>query len=264
MPLANWTLSKTSSTQDKMVPNIVQSILLPMSDQTVKPCGMINMLLVAKSQVSFVMYGISCVKKLVQLQKNKSCYSYQISVHVLIKDIHFSQKVQVPAHCCKLNNHSWCFNWNVIATKRIDVFHPVLYFICSFSQVNPSAVKQIVAILYKADQYLYDLLLLNAILDPIIYAIRMREVRFGYMRLFWVCLGRYYKGRERSFSTDVSVMYSACADRRVSRLSMNSVRLLENTRRMSMSNGRVPNGRNKRASPERGACALWTRCAGGI
>ncbi len=59
---------------------------------------------------------------------------------------------------------------------------------------NPSDKKAlinspIIMFLLKADQHLYNLLLLNAFLDPIVYAIRIREVRVGYIRLFcrWKC-----------------------------------------------------------------------------
>ena len=47
----------------------------------------------------------------------------------------------------------------------------------------------IIMFLLKADQHLYNLLLLNALLDPIVYAVRIREVRVGYIRLFcqWRC-----------------------------------------------------------------------------
>ena len=59
---------------------------------------------------------------------------------------------------------------------------------------NPSDKKAlinspIIMFLLRADQHLYNLLLLNALLDPIVYAIRIREVRVGYIRLFcrWKC-----------------------------------------------------------------------------
>ena len=42
----------------------------------------------------------------------------------------------------------------------------------------------------RATKYLYDLLLLNCILDPIIYATRMRDVRHGYRKLFRSCRPR--------------------------------------------------------------------------
>ncbi len=47
----------------------------------------------------------------------------------------------------------------------------------------------IILFLLKADQHLYNFLLLNAFLDPIVYAVRIREVQRGYIRLFcrWRC-----------------------------------------------------------------------------
>ncbi len=40
----------------------------------------------------------------------------------------------------------------------------------------------------KIDTYLYDVLLLNSLCDPIIYALRMREVQHGYKNSIQVCL----------------------------------------------------------------------------
>ena len=57
--------------------------------------------------------------------------------------------------------------------------------------VDRSVVEPVIAALVDADQYLYDLLLLNAICDPIVYAIRMPEVQFGYRRLYVKCTRRF-------------------------------------------------------------------------
>ena len=51
-------------------------------------------------------------------------------------------------------------------------------------KIDPTPIEKWWHILSKADMYLYDLLMLNAICDPIIYAVRMREIRLGYRRLF--------------------------------------------------------------------------------
>ena len=51
--------------------------------------------------------------------------------------------------------------------------------------VNPAAINGWIPYLDIADKYLYDLMLLNAILDPVIYAIRMPEVRCGYRKMCW-------------------------------------------------------------------------------
>ncbi|ELU13070.1 hypothetical protein CAPTEDRAFT_200128 [Capitella teleta] len=48
-----------------------------------------------------------------------------------------------------------------------------------------NSVVPLLAKLTTIDQYLYDLHLINAICDPIIYAVRMSEVKLGYRRLFW-------------------------------------------------------------------------------
>lgn len=51
-------------------------------------------------------------------------------------------------------------------------------------KIDPAPIQKWLHILSKADMYLYDLLMLNAICDPIIYAVRMREIRLGYRRFF--------------------------------------------------------------------------------
>ncbi len=43
-------------------------------------------------------------------------------------------------------------------------------------QVDPGALEKWIPALEEANNYLYDLLLLNVILDPLIYALRMPEV----------------------------------------------------------------------------------------
>ena len=51
-------------------------------------------------------------------------------------------------------------------------------------KVDPEPIQRWWPILSKADMYLYDLLMVNAICDPIIYAVRTREIRAAYHRLF--------------------------------------------------------------------------------
>ena len=55
---------------------------------------------------------------------------------------------------------------------------------------NPEAIQRNEYALRKADQYLYDLVLLNSLCDPLIYAFRIREVRNGYLKLSRCCLRR--------------------------------------------------------------------------
>ena len=66
-------------------------------------------------------------------------------------------------------------------------------------RLNPAALQHIANSLKYADQYLYDLVLLNCIIDPIIYAVRMYEVQLGYRRLFRKCgIMRYRPARRGS------------------------------------------------------------------
>ena len=46
----------------------------------------------------------------------------------------------------------------------------------------------------KAKDYLHDLLLLNSLMDPLIYAIRLKDVRFGFLKLLAKC--RCIKGKK--------------------------------------------------------------------
>ena len=54
-------------------------------------------------------------------------------------------------------------------------------------KVSPGTLKTFTPSLQNADQYLYDLLLLNCIIDPIVYAVRMPDIRLGYRRMFGKC-----------------------------------------------------------------------------
>ena len=58
--------------------------------------------------------------------------------------------------------------------------------------MDAGSVERLLVILFRADQHLYNLLLLNAILDPIIYAVRIRELRRDYLAyLRRICLCCY-------------------------------------------------------------------------
>ena len=52
------------------------------------------------------------------------------------------------------------------------------------AHINTNVLQEFQEEFLNATEYLYDLLLLNSLLDPIIYAIRMREVRLGYKKAF--------------------------------------------------------------------------------
>ena len=57
-------------------------------------------------------------------------------------------------------------------------------------KINPAAVQTASLDLDLADRFLYNLMLINCVCDPIIYTMRMREVQHGYRRLFPSCLRR--------------------------------------------------------------------------
>ena len=56
-------------------------------------------------------------------------------------------------------------------------------FLTSKVRVNPAMVHRWMHVLSQVDSYMYNLLLVNALCDPIIYAVRMREVRQSYVNL---------------------------------------------------------------------------------
>ena len=80
--------------------------------------------------------------------------------------------------------------------------------------VNPEVINKWIRYLGIADKYLYDLMLLNAIMDPIIYAIRMPEVRCGYRKMCW----RF----SRCFKRDRLLMYNNSGTSYVSMLEKKS------------------------------------------
>ena len=51
-------------------------------------------------------------------------------------------------------------------------------------EVNPMAIEKLFFFLLKADQHLYNLLLLNSLLDPLIFVLRVTDVRLGCLRMF--------------------------------------------------------------------------------
>ncbi|XP_060070726.1 melanocortin receptor 5-like [Ylistrum balloti] len=57
--------------------------------------------------------------------------------------------------------------------------------------VNRETVKKLFVTLLRANKYLYALLLLNSVCDPIIYAVRLKDVQMGYYRLLSRCFKCY-------------------------------------------------------------------------
>ena len=70
--------------------------------------------------------------------------------------------------------------------------------------IHPGKGLKYMKITAKIDFYLFDIILLNSIFDPLIYALRMREVQFGCRRAIQPCLNRKHVVRKRyrhSFDT---------------------------------------------------------------
>ncbi|XP_061185650.1 melanocortin receptor 3-like [Saccostrea echinata] len=58
--------------------------------------------------------------------------------------------------------------------------------------VNTETVKKLFTTLIRANKYLYALLLVNSLTDPIIYAVRLKDVQNGYFRLLSRC-SKFYQ-----------------------------------------------------------------------
>ena len=68
---------------------------------------------------------------------------------------------------------------------------------------QPHDVRANIALYAEIDKYLFDLLMLNAIADSVIYTVRIREVKTGFHRMFSCCTPRrnfFLSTRETSFS----------------------------------------------------------------
>jgi hypothetical protein len=55
------------------------------------------------------------------------------------------------------------------------------------SHIKPEMLQNIHQCLLIVDKYFYDLLLLNTLCDPIIYVVRISDVKAGYRRMFMKC-----------------------------------------------------------------------------
>ena len=86
----------------------------------------------------------------------------------------------------------------ILCWLPLCIFTIVLVILVS---VNPAAIMHNTHVLYKVDLYLFNLMLLNAIADPIIYAARVKEVQFGYRRL---CCRRRWRRRRSNASYEIT------------------------------------------------------------
>ena len=90
--------------------------------------------------------------------------------------------------------------------------------------VNPMAIEKLFFFLLKADQHLYNLLLLNSLMDPIIFVIRVPDVRLGCLRTFcWVFPSLYKKIGARILQSDRMLANGYIPDLQGSRASDTSV-----------------------------------------
>ena len=83
----------------------------------------------------------------------------------------------------------------------------IIMIIVSHSAISSGTLDALIPHLSTIDEYLYDLILLNTLCDPLIYGIRVKEVRRGYRLLFKCCtIAREEGGHCRSRSTTFSLV----------------------------------------------------------
>jgi len=71
---------------------------------------------------------------------------------------------------------------------------------------DPEDLKQNQYILTMVDRYLFNFLAFNAIIDPVIYTVRMREVQAGFKRMCCACFPNWqpYKRHARNVTVTIS------------------------------------------------------------
>jgi len=89
-------------------------------------------------------------------------------------------------------------------------------------KLSPETLQNNAATLRCADQFLFDLLLLNCIADPIIYAVRIQEIRLGYKRLCCFLCFKHQLTRQASRNTLVQKSLETCHTALMTRSSIHS------------------------------------------
>ncbi|OWF42102.1 melanocortin receptor 4-like [Mizuhopecten yessoensis] len=91
------------------------------------------------------------------------------------------------------NNKSMITTLLIIGTFILCYLPTCIFQIAMVIQihVNRDMVQKLFSTLLRANKYLYALLLLNSVCDPIIYAVRLRDVQKGYYRLLSRCFKCY-------------------------------------------------------------------------
>ncbi|KAI0210069.1 hypothetical protein LSAT2_005196 [Lamellibrachia satsuma] len=139
---------------------------------------------------------------------------------------------------CKLHKQQSSFGDNFRQNKKalcttfliLGTFVVCWIPICAFQlimivqvKMNPEMVQRWMYVLGQVDSYMYNLLLVNALCDPVIYAVRMRKMRQSYISLFKSACTLRHKSRlsrrERSTSFD----------RKFSKVTLSSSRSTEQT-----------------------------------
>ena len=108
------------------------------------------------------------------------------------------------------------FTTLIIIGSFVVCFLPSVLFqllLLVLSKINMELLSSIYKALLVIDNYLYDLMLLNTLLDPIIYASRITEIQRGYRLIIARCCCRRFKRNhmDRSFSltSRISVDFKA-------------------------------------------------------
>ncbi len=126
--------------------------------------------------------------------------STYVSMFLAIKRRHQNINVGPVRQDVKQNKKALCTTLLILGTFILCWLPTCLFQICLIIavKIDQHSVQHLIKAFIKADAYLYDLLLLNAVLDPIIYAVRMREVQYGYRKM--CCMCRHKKKNVRAIS----------------------------------------------------------------
>ena len=125
-----------------------------------------------------------------------ACLCTMLSIYLRIYwEVRHNTKNWPPQQELQKNKKALVTTLLILGTFMLCVMPNCLFQITMIISVkyNSDAIHRHEAILRKADQYLYDLILLNSLCDPLIYAFRIREVRQGYLKLLRCCLGNVLK-----------------------------------------------------------------------
>jgi hypothetical protein len=109
-----------------------------------------------------------------------------IRIYIVIRKQQFGNEAGRAPQYIRRNRKGLITTVLILATTLICFLpYVILELVLTIQiRINHLAIFRHIPNMLKADSYLFDLMLFNSLLDPIIYAARMRDVQEGYRRLF--------------------------------------------------------------------------------